>query len=135
MRVGTVASGLGVVAGAGATATSFLLNSEAFRPLCAVDYCSAIPWWYSALLGAVGLVTVVGSLAGLFGPKRSYYIEAGAAGAVSIILLGVWGQTAGLYLWSILGLAVAAAAMSLVAARSKSGFTEQSNPMNLPVFG
>ncbi|MBI3840842.1 MAG: hypothetical protein HY297_02640 [Thaumarchaeota archaeon] len=135
MKVGSYAAGLGIVAGGWAAVAGFLLNSEAFRPQCHLDTCAAVPSWYSAAIGTLGGLVFLGSLAGLVGPKRAYYLEGGAATAVVILLLGVWGEIEALYYWSILVPALLTAVLAVAAARSKTGMSEQSNPMNLPVFG
>jgi ABC-type transport system involved in multi-copper enzyme maturation permease subunit len=91
------------------------------------------PW--STLTLALAAVLVVDSFIALFGPKRIFY----SAALLSALLVGseLIGSgsaptAAGLLTMALAGVTLA---LSMVAARFEQEVSEQSNPMNLPVFG
>ncbi len=84
---------------------------------------------------ALAVVLIVDSLVALVGPKRIFYSSA----LLSALLAGSeWiGSGSGAAAATLLVVAAAGAtlALSVVAARFEPQVSEQSHPMNLPVFG
>ena len=122
VRLGTVAAALGIIAGVW-TVVASLEGLTRYHSL------------WSPLTTALAAVLVIDSVVCLVGPKLVFY-----ASVVLSILLGgsiFLGSGSDLNLYSLLaiGLAGATFVLSLIAARSESKVSEQSHPMNLPVFG
>lgn len=104
---------------------------------CNLDLCVGSPAWMSTLLGALGILLIFDSAVSLVGPRRVFYGETIVSGLIVLFLISIEGirvVNASFFLAASV-LSVAAAVLSLLAARARTGFTEQSNPMNLPVFG
>ncbi|QQG48006.1 MAG: hypothetical protein HY247_04325 [archaeon] len=135
MRLGTLAAVSGVLAGVWAMGGEFAFSAWAYGPFCTSDVCFSAPGWFSLGVGVVGGILVLSSLAGFFGPRRSFYVGAASGGAIVVLLLAVWGEVGVAFYWSLLILALVAGTLSVLAARSRTALSEQSNPMNLPVFG
>ncbi len=91
--------------------------------------------WAPTAIGALGILLILDSVFSLVGPRRTFYGITVVSMLLAVLLVGVSSELNGLFLWPTVVLALAASALSTMVARSKSGFTEQSNPMNLPVFG
>ena len=88
---------------------------------------------WSWLSTAAALSLVIASLISLFSPRIVFYASALLAVALDGTLL--IGSALNLVAILTLGLGAVAFATALVAARREGRVSEQSNPMNLPVFG
>jgi hypothetical protein len=85
------------------------------------------------VLGLGGLLTLT-SVVCLFGPSVLYY----ASAALSVFLEASMSLNSNFSDWVVDVAAVLAAVafvLAVLAARSRTDVSEQSNPMNLPVFG
>ena len=129
-RLGTIASLTGIVAGG--------WNVFAYLGACH-SLCLARSTAPSDALGVVyaglAVVLVLVSLAGLIGPKVLFYASALVAVLVDAVeAVGNAEVATGVLVFSF-ALVTLSAVVSLLAARAGTGVSEQSNPMNLPVFG
>lgn len=92
------------------------------------------PFWVTLAL-ALAIALVLDSFVVLVGPKRIFYVSA----LLSALLAGSewFGSGSDATVVSVLTIATAGATLvlSIVAARFEPEISEQSNPMNLPVFG
>ena len=92
------------------------------------------PFWVALAL-PVAIILVLDSLVALVGPKRIFYVSA----LLSALLTGSeWlGSGADVTAVKVLTIAMACVTLvlSVVAARLEPRVSEQSHPMNLPVFG
>jgi hypothetical protein len=129
-RTGTAAAALGVAAGI------WLLVGVTFGLVapdrCGLDVCES-NGLIRTMVEVVSFVLVAGSVSSFFGPRKIFYLSA----ALSAVLAGLL-LTTGVYGWvalATLGLLVIEILLGVVAARSESRVSEQSHPMNLPVFG
>ncbi len=68
-------------------------------------------------------------------PKTVFYASFFTALLVDLTELLDYGSVAPAYLYTTLIVATLTLVMSVLAARARTGVSEQSNPMNLPVFG
>ncbi len=91
--------------------------------------------WVPTVIGALGILLIFDAVLCLVGPRKTFYGMTVVSILIAILLIAVAGEVNGLFFWPTLVLALVASALSVLAARSKFGLTEQSNPMNLPVFG
>jgi hypothetical protein len=96
-----------------------------------LNYGAAEAWSWLSTVAALSLV--IASLISLFSPRIVFY----ASALLAIVLDGSLVVGSALNLVAILTLALGAVAFAtaLVAARREGRVSEQSNPMNLPVFG
>lgn len=98
-------------------------------------YVSSASGGNQLLITALGVILVVGSLACFYGTKIAFAASAIASGLLFLSVgLGWGGGFASLQL-STLAVALTDIVLSVLAFRSSSAISEQSNPMNLPVFG
>ncbi len=133
-KAGSLAVAAGVATGAWGVIVWYY---GGFNPNCFGAACSS-PDILATLILAFAAVLVVDSLACLVAPRKAFYASA-VLGAIVAVLVGY----DGLYLGTLanagvdveLALAAVTVVLSLFAARSGGGVSEQSNPMNLPVFG
>lgn len=89
-----------------------------------------------ALVPVLGVLLALDSVA-CFIELRSAFAAGGAlSAAIAAITLYNWAGQAGGEAWAALvGLAICSIALDLIALRPRESLKEQSNPMNLPVFG
>ncbi len=134
-RFATVAAALGLATGLWSAAAVFLGVFGRTPNLCLapglID-CSRVTFAATAV-EALGIVLVIDSLLCFVGPKKLFYTSAG----ISILMAAFAFVTPGdsLVVAATLGLALVESALCLVAARREPSVSEQSHPMNLPVFG
>jgi len=131
--VRTIASLVGILAGLWAIGGT-VADGLARNTVCSTQLpCPSPPGPNVFVLALAGLL-ILTSLVCLFGPSVVFY-----ASAVLSVLLGasmVLDSNLGDPVVEMaLGLAAASFVLSVVAARKRVGISEQSNPMNLPVFG
>jgi hypothetical protein len=103
-----------------------------------IGYSSAVyhgAGWAPMVIGALGILLAFDSLLSLVGPKKTFYGLTIVSVLIVLILALLASEVDVSYLGVVLALTIATAVLSFLAARFKSGLTEQSNPMNLPVFG
>lgn len=122
---------LGIVSG--------LWNVGAYLLACHGSACtapsSAPPGFEGVILAVLGVILVIDSVIALVGPGFVFYSTAVLALSIDAVEV-LWNSsvtTGTLYI--TLGLTSLSAALSLAATFRKSGVSEQSHPMNLPVFG
>jgi hypothetical protein len=127
---------VGVAAGL-LTAGGSLAYPSQIYPVYCKEICSAFPSWVSILLGALGILLLFDSALSLVGPRRAFYGETIVSGLIALVLVSVeaFRTVDASFLLAALVLSVATVVLSLLAARTRAGLSEQSNPMNLPVFG
>ena len=83
----------------------------------------------------ISIVLVLASLGSLIGPRPIFYGMALVAGLVDVVeALGHGGVVGGDLVVTFV-LATLCAVFGLLAGRKGTGVSEQSHPMNLPVFG
>ena len=130
MKTGTAAAGLGVVTGVWAFASPLIPGSP--TRLCVGRSCTvSAPG--TLVLGLVAAL-ILASFACLVLPRRTFYVSA----ALSALLAASVALDSTLTDWDVvvqLGLALGTVVLSLIAARWEPGVSEQSHPLNLPVFG
>ena len=81
---------------------------------------------------AVAAVLILASLASFVGPKKVFYVSAALSALLALLVqMSVLNPPV---IFTIV-LTIAALVLSLVSARREIRVSEQSNPMNLPVFG
>ncbi|MDA4124339.1 MAG: hypothetical protein OK438_02630 [Thaumarchaeota archaeon] len=135
MNFGRLAVVAGVATGLLSTGGS-LFSSFAYPSQCPSGaQCASSPWSVITILGALGILLIFDSAISYVGPRRAFYGETGVSVLIAVLLVSITGEASATYFWLTLTLALLAAVLSLVAAIPRSALTEQSNPMNLPVFG
>jgi hypothetical protein len=87
------------------------------------------------VLLAVGAVLAIDSLVSFAGIRASFVAGAVLSAAVLGIVAIQWGTYSGTDSAAALALSVLSVVVDAVASRPARGLSEQSNPMNLPVFG
>ncbi len=127
MRIGTIAAAVGIVTGVWTLGVQWICPSNGC-PESGVPYLGTIILSLSVLL-------ILASVVGLVGSKNAFYGSA----ILSILLDSSVALTSGIedaaLVWITLGLSGATFVLSLAAARMKTSVSEESHPMNLPVFG
>ena len=122
VKITTVAAGAGILTGLFAVGSWFS------------GLASLRPFWVALAL-SVAIILVLDSFVVLVGPKRIFYVSA----LLSALLTGSeWlGSGSDVTAVGILTIAMACVTLvlSIVAARLEPEVSEQSHPMNLPVFG
>lgn len=121
-RLATIAAGAGGVTGLSGIAVWL----HSFAGLSGM--------WVAAYV-ALSVILIVNSLVALVGPKKVFYSQAGLA---ALLAVTEWAGSGTSSMFASLIVTVAAAAtfiLSVLAARHEQRISEQSHPMNLPVFG
>lgn len=137
VRVASLAVAAGVVTGVWAVLALYLgaLDPQCFGVACSPD---ALLTLITTVTSALSVVLIVDSIVCLIAPRKAFYASALLAALVAA-LFGYGGLYSGtlvdLGVIVALGLAVTTVVLSIAAARSGGTVSEQSNPMNLPVFG
>lgn len=136
MRIGTAAALAGMVTGVW-TATAPILDPSTFG---GTVVCGRVPCFngapsYGTAIFALCLVLVVDSVASLMAPKVAFYASALIAIIIGAAVAAGSGFTLTSWVMSVAVLAGMTVALDLLAARGITGVSEQSHPMNLPVFG
>jgi hypothetical protein len=130
VRIGTVAGALGAATGI------WLVIGVSFGAVapdrCGVDFCE-INSLLRTLVQGFSVVLILGSLASFVGPRKVFYVLALLSAVLGGLLLNAYVNTVAEI--GTLGLLVIDLVISLMAARSEFKVSEQSHPMNLPVFG
>ena len=136
MKLVTLAAAVGVAAGVCAALGGIGFPQGAYPPDgCAPGSCLGVSSYYPAVVGSLGILLVVACILGFLGPKVAMYAATAVSAAIAALTLGVYTEMSLFYFWATLVLASIAAVLAFVAARLQTGMSEQSNPMNLPVFG
>ena len=89
---------------------------------------------WNSVVAALGVLLVLASIGTVIGPKRIFYASAFLSGAQATVFLLALNLTNFFTLFSA-GLCALTLVISLFAARWEVRVSEQSHPMNLPVFG
>ncbi|MDE1852152.1 MAG: hypothetical protein KGI38_00175 [Thaumarchaeota archaeon] len=121
--VGKIAAWLGVVTGAWIVLGAYLGQGGTM----------VVSHWGS-LTQVLGVILAVASILSMVGPRKVFYFSA----LVSVLVVASIGVAlSGLDTTAILtvGLALVNLVLDIVAARRETRVSEQSHPMNLPVFG
>jgi hypothetical protein len=87
------------------------------------------------LVGGLGVVLVVDSLACMYGARVAFAGSSLVSGLFVVSGLVVWSEGYSDLQWGAILLALVNAVLSGIAYKSSSAIPEQANPMNLPVFG
>ena len=131
MKLSTAASAIGMLTGVWAVGGSLADGISRGCPSGAP--CGTTPPWNFYVV-ALSVLLFLNSLVTLVGPRITFY-----ASAVLSVLLGVSMIPNSSFVNPVvliaIGLVVLTFATSLVAVRRRAQISEQSNPMNLPVFG
>jgi len=133
VRLSTAAALVGVVAG--------IWNIWAYFQECRGST-SLCPSWQSAPPGADGTVVlglavflVLVSLATFIGPTVLFYLSAVVGAAIDALVAVNYSSIAvGSFVITVI-LVTASVVLSVLSAMRKTSVSEQSHPMNLPVFG
>lgn len=88
----------------------------------------------SALI-VVGAILVVDALVSFAGVRASFVVGVGLSALVIVIVAVKWGTYSGSDASLALILSLLSLVADAVASRPVKGMSEQTNPMNLPVFG
>jgi hypothetical protein len=99
-----------------------------------IAYSGASSNFQVALL-AVGVTLAIDSLVSFAGIRASFVVAAVLSAAALAIVAIQWGTYQSAESGTALGLSALSVVVDLVASRPAKGLSEQSNPMNLPVFG
>jgi hypothetical protein len=138
-RIQTVATVVGVAAGALTIGGVYLFGvgqacGGGFFPPSVALSCPAFsvfsPW--PEIVQAVAAVLILVSLVSYIGPRKFFYGSAVLSALLAILVQESVLNPSVLFTF---GLAIAAVVLCVVAARWEARVSEQSNPMNLPVFG
>ncbi len=127
-RIQTVAAGVGVLDGVWIIVVQYLGH------ICTGGPCVVVSDW-GWPTEALALILVIVSLGGLVAPKKIFYAAAVVSflAAASVVVAPGIGYNLIAYL--TLAFTGGVFALALIAARREARVSEQSNPMNLPVFG
>jgi uncharacterized membrane protein YjdF len=116
VRLITVAAWLGVVTGIWVIIAAYVAGEQ----------------WYW-VTPALAVVLVLASLICMIGPRKAFYAPAGLA--FLLMVSTALGSARDLLEILTLGLGVVLLVVAVIAARREDRVSEQSHPMNLPVFG
>lgn len=137
MKLSNLSVWVGVAAGVVAAAGEFMPGTQAYPVVCSggTGPCVGVPGYLPALVSVLGVAVALASVAGMAVTKRAYYVATGASAATTLLMLTSIGNTSGVYYWTLTILSAVSGTLSFMAARRGAVLSEQSNPMNLPVFG
>ncbi len=130
-----------VTAGAAAGLLTLLGNiaypSFVYPEVCNQGLCTAVSGWVPMVSGALGILLAFDSAICLVGPRKAFYGVTAVSLLIAVLLVMVEAVRGanGPFFWTTLALTMSATVLSFLAARTKTAMSEQSNPMNLPVFG
>jgi len=133
VRIGTLSAAVGILTGVWTLVAGFF---DGVRFNCPSVGCagSTIPF-AGTIVAALSVLLILVSVVCIVGPRSVFYGSA----MISILLGSLVTLESGAgdptILWLTLGLAGATFVLSLLSARIKTAVSEQSHPMNLPVFG
>jgi hypothetical protein len=132
VKVGTGAAALGGLAGLWDVYGTY---SGGFGSQCVptATICGLTEFGSTSFL-VLGALLVLVSLISIVGPRKVFYGSAAISVAIAILVAITTPVTETTALIS-LALGASTLVLSLVAARRETKVSEQSNPMNLPVFG
>ena len=130
VRVGTVAAGVGILAGLWTVAVFYL---DGVAHTCPATGCPP-PGLSGVVVPALSVVLVLDSLVCFIGPKSFFYASAVLSAVLAASML-LTPYLEPLILYLTVGLLGLGFVLSVVAARWETKVSEQSHPMNLPVFG
>jgi len=88
----------------------------------------------SALI-VVGALLALDAIVSFAGIRASFVVGAGLSALVLVIVADQWGTFSGADASVALVVSLIAVVTDVVASRPVKGMSEQTNPMNLPVFG
>lgn len=131
--MGTVAALVGVVAGSW-NIGAYLQACRSAQRLCPA-FQTAPPGAEGTVVLGLAVILVVGSLATFLAPATLFYLSAALGlgiDAVEVLNYPVIGT--GLFYVTVI-LVTLSLVLSLLAATRRTSVSEQSHPMNLPVFG
>ncbi len=116
VRLATVVSWVGVLTGAWVLVAVYALGER-----------------WSWVTPALAVILVLASAVSMVGPRRAFYGT--AAVALLLAVSTALGSAHDTVEAATLGLGAALFALAIIAARREGRVSEQSHPMNLPVFG
>lgn len=128
-KVGVAAAGFGILTGTWSIAGDYF---HTFGYACYVQNCvhNSIA---DTLVLSLSILLVIGSLLGLVGPRKVFYASALLSALLGVYVFVISVPT--VFPLTAVGLAGVTFVLSIVAARWETRVSEQSHPMNLPVFG
>jgi len=97
-------------------------------------YCG-VPSAFVEVWSLLSVLLILVSIGGIVGPRVAYLVGALLAALTLVLVLDQYAAETNEFLWVTMALAGLTFALDLVTSRQTSSFSEQSNPMNLPVFG
>ena len=129
-RLGTAAAAVGAIAG-------FCCVFE--YAISCHELCTSTPIVATGVAGDVfallGVVLLLVSLGTYVGPRFLFYGSALAGAGIDVIEILSFSPVVSGWFYVTAILATASLVLGILAARQRSGVSEQANPMNLPVFG
>jgi hypothetical protein len=131
-RVATFASVVSVLAGAWGL---FAQLSSCHSGCLPASYTAPNQGFLGLLFLLLSVVLVIDGLVGFVGPKAVFYAAIVFALLIDVVELLSYSSIVQVYFYVTLALVTLSLVLSLGAARARTGVSEQSHPMNLPVFG
>ncbi|MBI3859838.1 MAG: hypothetical protein HY296_06360 [Thaumarchaeota archaeon] len=133
VKSSTVGGVLGLVTGFWTLGASYFDGVAMHCPLGGCPYTP--PSYLGIAIIALGGALVSSSAVSFFLSRNVLYVSGGLSALVGVLVLINASQIDSTVLWITLLLSALTAAVDFVAARSRTAVSEQSHPMNLPVFG
>jgi hypothetical protein len=128
-----LAGGLNIVSGALAIALYFVFPSAS---TCPVNGCSIATSAVKIVIPLLGIMLLVDGLVGLYGLRLAFSLGGIFSAVIGVIVLYEWaGRNPGEVATGLAVVSFLAVIANLLAISARGGLSEQTNPMNLPVFG
>jgi hypothetical protein len=131
---GRAAAVAGVAGGLEVSLGTFAFARFAYSTEVCTGMCFGSGYYHLAI-GAIGIFLVLVSVVAFIGLAAAFYAEIALSTILAVLLALSSTRDSPAFLWTALALVLVAAVLSIVSVRSRGRLTEQSNPMNLPVFG
>jgi hypothetical protein len=134
VRTATAAACLGVLAGLWNVGEYFLACGRSSTQLCPAQR-SAPAGLEGTLVLVLAILLILVSLASFVGPSVILYASGVLGLAIDVIVILNYSSIGPGSFYLTVALVTLSAALSLIAASRRTSVSEQSHPMNLPVFG
>jgi len=135
VRLGTFAALAGVVAGLWNLLAYFQTCGGNFGSIACLAGYTSPPGFQGTVVLALSIVLIAGSLATFLSPAAVFYLLAAAGILIDVIEVLNYASLFQGWFFGTLILVTLSLVLSLAAATRKTSVSEQSHPMNLPVFG
>ncbi len=132
-RIATAAALVGVAAGFW-NIYEYLQVCRGATVICAAQQ-AAPPGIEGEAVLALAVLLILNSIATFIGPKALSYVSAALGLLIDSIVILNYSDISPGALYVTAGFVTLSMVLSLLAARRRTGVSEQANPMNLPVFG